>query len=133
MTTTHVWTEPQKAWVAALRSGKYKQGYGKLRDVEQGCFCILGVACSISPVGVFRFDSFHTFTELRREIERYFTHYKDLPYEVWYNWLGLNDSYGRLVAGAGGVSLMSMNDAGALSFDQLADFIESNPERVFRP
>lgn len=33
-------------WVAALRSGKYKQGKGFLLD-ENGKYCCLGVACSI--------------------------------------------------------------------------------------
>jgi hypothetical protein len=33
-------------WVAALRSGDYKKGTGKLRD-ERDCFCALGVLCNI--------------------------------------------------------------------------------------
>ena len=28
-------------WIAALRSGKYKQGFGYLKN--QGCYCALGV------------------------------------------------------------------------------------------
>jgi hypothetical protein len=43
-------TKEQKAfrrkWVAALRSGKYKQGDGFLRS-EKG-FCCLGVACDLA-------------------------------------------------------------------------------------
>lgn len=35
-------------WVAALRSGKYKQGRGSLQTGE-GEFCCLGVLCEISP------------------------------------------------------------------------------------
>jgi hypothetical protein len=34
-------------WVAALRSGKYKQGEEKLRDVEKNEYCCLGVVCDI--------------------------------------------------------------------------------------
>ena len=35
----------KKLWVAALRSGKYKQGHGGLRDGDR--FCCLGVLCDI--------------------------------------------------------------------------------------
>lgn len=38
----------KKAWVKALRSGKYKQGRGTL--LEDNRFCCLGVACSIAGV-----------------------------------------------------------------------------------
>lgn len=34
-------------WIAALRSGKYKQGLGLLND-EQGGFCCLGVLCDLA-------------------------------------------------------------------------------------
>ncbi|MES2366991.1 MAG: hypothetical protein V4563_14040 [Pseudomonadota bacterium] len=34
-----------KQWVAALRSGKYKQGKGKLRRGDE--FCCLGVLCDL--------------------------------------------------------------------------------------
>ena len=34
-----------KIWIDALRSGKYKQTYGRLHD-EKG-FCCLGVACDL--------------------------------------------------------------------------------------
>lgn len=36
----------KKAWVAALRSGKYKQGRGKLRTADNK-FCCLGVLCNL--------------------------------------------------------------------------------------
>lgn len=36
-------TENMKAWVAALRSGEYKQGRSCLRSAD-GTFCCLGVA-----------------------------------------------------------------------------------------
>lgn len=35
----------RKEWVAALRSGNYKQGQGALRVDD--CFCCLGVACDL--------------------------------------------------------------------------------------
>lgn len=36
----------KRKWVKALRSGKYKQGKGHLKD-ERGRFCCLGVLCNI--------------------------------------------------------------------------------------
>ena len=35
-----------KKWVSALRSGKYKQGEGRLRDSDNN-FCCLGVLCDL--------------------------------------------------------------------------------------
>lgn len=37
--------EIKAKWVAALRSGKYKQGRGRLRSGDE--FCCLGVLCDI--------------------------------------------------------------------------------------
>jgi len=34
-------------WIQALRSGKYKQGTGRLRDVDKDIFCCLGVLYDI--------------------------------------------------------------------------------------
>lgn len=39
--------EIKKLWIEALRSGKYKQGKGKLK--RDGKYCCLGVLCAISP------------------------------------------------------------------------------------
>lgn len=36
----------RQQWVAALRSGQYKQGRGRLRDKENN-FCCLGVLCNL--------------------------------------------------------------------------------------
>lgn len=39
-------TQAQKdAWLAALRSGEYQQGYGRLKTCE--CYCCLGVAAKV--------------------------------------------------------------------------------------
>lgn len=37
--------EIKKDWINALKSGKYKQGQGKLRD--NNCYCCLGILCDI--------------------------------------------------------------------------------------
>lgn len=38
--------EIKKRWVAALRSGDYKQGTGALRNADNK-FCCLGVLCDL--------------------------------------------------------------------------------------
>ena len=42
--------ERRKKWADALRSGKYIQGLGRLRDMDDR-FCCLGVACDIHSDG----------------------------------------------------------------------------------
>jgi hypothetical protein len=41
--------EIKKQWVAALRSGKYNQGSGRLKsyDNDEAAFCCLGVLCDL--------------------------------------------------------------------------------------
>ncbi len=39
--------EIAEQWIAALRSGKYEQGQGALRDGDS--FCCLGVLCDLFP------------------------------------------------------------------------------------
>lgn len=42
--------EFKEKWVAALRSGKYKQGAGKLFSDASNTYCCLGVACIVAGV-----------------------------------------------------------------------------------
>lgn len=37
-------------WVAALRSGKYQQGVGRLFNKHEGTYCCLGVLCAVAKV-----------------------------------------------------------------------------------
>lgn len=43
-------TKYKNSWIKALRSGKFKQGIGVLRDYDTNTFCALGVLCHISGV-----------------------------------------------------------------------------------
>lgn len=38
--------ELKQKWIEALRSGKYKQGHGQLRDLDNR-YCCLGVLCDV--------------------------------------------------------------------------------------
>lgn len=37
----------KRKWIAALRSGKFKQGHGRLFDHKENSYCCLGVACKV--------------------------------------------------------------------------------------
>jgi hypothetical protein len=100
-------------WVDALRSGKYQQAQGHLRNGDS--FCCLGVACDISGIG--------TWTESGYSINHYGS-YKLLPKEVR-NWLGLKDISGSY----GATHLAWENDQGK-TFEQIADLIEANADEL---
>ena len=40
----------KQQWIAALRSGTYRQGTGYLKDPTTGAYCCLGVLCSVHGV-----------------------------------------------------------------------------------
>jgi hypothetical protein len=96
-----------KKWVAALRSGEYKQCQQRLTDGEG--YCCLGVACAISPNAVDGWKEDCT-----------------LPWGVR-EWLGLATAWGDNNCNG---SLSQLNDMGK-TFAEIADLIESEPEGLF--
>lgn len=113
------WTKRQqkahrKAWVKALRSGKYKQTKGRLRSVDDGGMCCLGVGCDISKLGKWSGDSYLVGKGGAGKIV--------LDFAVQ-EWLGLSSTAGDYKGG----HLDGLNDSG-VPFDKIADIIESEPE-----
>lgn len=137
--------EARELWVKALRSGKYVQGEGCLRN-SQRQFCCLGVACDLyskkvgdlewksdcqTHGGYYFADPFYTFGE-----------WLVLPEQVS-GWLGLADECGTLhtplIPGSDDVykededdgacdifaSLTELNDNAGFTFEQIAKVIES--------
>lgn len=110
-------------WVAALRSGKYKQGKQLLN--RDGEYCCLGVACEVAMEHGLALD---------KVVDMGSTFYNGssgvAPQELQ-DWLGLINSTGRikdaLAFGGGGVgsivSLVEMNDTG-YTFEDIANYIE---------
>lgn len=100
-------TERRKTWIAALRSGKYKQGRGLLRPSED-TYCCLGVACKCQGI------------EVDEEIPGYdgYTIESGTDYEnrTFALNLGLNPFLIQ--------ELVEMNDIEEASFDEIADFLE---------
>lgn len=103
--------ENARKWVKALRSGKYKQGKECLRNGER--FCCLGVACELAK------DS--------GVIKKYFGTDQFMPEKVR-EWLGLISDSGECACGT--ESLATANDNG-ITFFEIADLIESEPEGLF--
>lgn len=109
-----------KKWVAALRSGNYRQTQGNLHD-DAG-YCCLGVACEVALKAGLALDV----SRSNDCLTGYDGHYCLLPNSVK-AWLGLRTCTGSIDA----VSLTDRNDTDRWSFSQIADLIESEPPGLF--
>ena len=116
-----------KAWVKALRSGRFKQTTGMLRnskrssdyDNSRECgHCCLGVLCAISPFK-------NNYTRLA-EADNSYPH--ERIYSDWAQMKARNPSV-KLPDGSE-ITLASLNDDRRFSFEQIADIIEQNADRL---
>lgn len=106
----------KKAWVAALRSGKYKQGRGSLRTPD-GEFCCWGVLCDLAPKDVMRDEDWNVWA---------------LAPDAVIEWAGLPDrasgtprvKIAKCRSGAP-TPLATLNDTHGATFDEIADAIEA--------
>jgi hypothetical protein len=119
--------ENAKKWVAALRSGRFKQGRYTLNHGDNK-FCCLGVACEVAieagvPVKkvVSGYGQTHSYDEARTV----------LPLVVM-QWLGLASASGHFQGKIRPDSLVGLNDDGRHTFNDIADLIESEPEGLFQ-
>ena len=110
--------EWRRKWVEALRSGKYRQTTGVLRDRDG--FCCLGVLCDISETGKW---------EQGNDGEWYHQGYTDVLPKPVQQLVGLRTNFGR-INGSQGHNLSEMNDI-EYSFASIADVIEAEPEGLF--
>lgn len=118
-------TEPQKAWISALRSGEYKQGRTTLHR-GTGEMCCLGIACALASQNGVQLKTSHEDGNI------VYNGRIALPPPEVVQWIGLNDKFGSLNDARLGddYSLAAANDSGA-TFSEIADFIEAHPEAVF--
>ena len=123
--------EIAEKWVAALRSGEYKQTKGKLADVERAEHCCLGVLCEMAikdgvdvEVGV-RLDEDDGYDIFYTEFDKETGH----PPDSVRKWAGMGSPSGRLYQPAydEDTSLASLNDRN-WSFKQIAEVIEKHWE-----
>jgi hypothetical protein len=104
-------------WVKALRSGDYTQGIERLQT-DDGDYCCLGVACKVYAKA----------NNIKLAIDRE----EDLSdgfIEVQ-KWFGLQSGNGSFPSNNTQDSLTKLNDQGK-TFEEIADFIESNPDGLF--
>lgn len=109
-------------WVEGLRSGKYSQGRGSLRQVEADGVkhCCLGVACEVALAsgGVELTVSTH------RGCDSFDGECGVLP-PVVRQWLGVEDPDPALFSPDDGiVHCLSANDTLGMTFEQIADGLE---------
>lgn len=116
-------------WVAALRSGDYKQGDGSLRDSETNSFCCLGVLCNLHA------ESHPKIAKTQKDPGVYLGESEFLPEEVL-AWAGMDSSDGSTVGnteininGKSFSCLTEANDSGT-SFKRIATWIEKNYEKL---
>jgi hypothetical protein len=102
-----------KHWVAALRSGEYRQGAGRLKATVQGegQYCCLGVLADLA---------------VKAKVIKTFKGHAAFPSKKVIKWAGLNSVDGSYADR----SLANENDGGN-SFKQIARIIESKPDGLF--
>ena len=124
--------ENARKWVAALRSGKYKQIKRRLRD-KKG-FCCLGVACDVYMKATGdgewtegRFGAQPEVYEFRVYVHSGVVYEEAVPPSIVAEWLGLRTALGEYSIPS---SLGGDNEAGK-NFVEIADIIESEPDGLF--
>ncbi len=107
-----------KQWVAALRSGQYKQGTGQLRQGDK--FCCLGVLCNLHA------QAHPGIAAAQRELDGYLGEDVFLPKQVQ-EWAGMKNDNGSGVSSPlyQNTSLAELNDYG-YTFTQIAKIIEDH-------
>ncbi len=106
--------EIKRAWIAALRSGEYRQGQTELHNVEKNTFCCLGVLCDLHMRA--------TSAGSWGDFGVYLGECATLPSAV-VDWAGVPD-YNPNVEDGRGECIAEVNDNGA-TFEEIADIIEA--------
>ena len=116
--------EIAEKWVAALRSGEYKQHRGGLANRKRTKHCCLGVLCETAIK-----EGVEMLVEVRSEMpnDMYFEDATGaLPYSVQ-KWAGMKSSHGLL---NDSLALTSINDELRKDFGFIADTIELRWEEL---
>lgn len=118
----HIKKSVMKKWVKALRNEKYFQNRGSLK--EGNSYCCLGVLCDISKIGKWEGDGvlFCYNDGDNSEIGTISPKVKE--------WAGLQHCDGEIKLKRSTISLITLNDARARSFKQIAAFIERNYKKL---
>ena len=131
-------------WIKALRSGKFKQGFGTLKQFNnkgQAQHCCLGVLCELYNQQMKK-NKKKTLSETTWDNDSDFSHgyvkfgnkKEDLPKEVK-DWAGIKNSLGKFKTnevdeyGDNEECLADLNDTGR-KFKTIANIIEKNYENL---
>jgi hypothetical protein len=116
-----------KQWAAALRSDDYKQGRFQLRCGDR--FCCMGVLCNLHA------QAHPKIAAQQRRPHIYMGQKAYLPSEV-IKWAGIKTGNDPILPASatkvrGAVRYFSsLNDAHRLSFNEIADLIDANWEKI---
>jgi len=130
----------QRLWIDALKSGRFHQGSQRLHTINKGekiaKYCCLGLACKLaSSTGELKLTKT---VDITRKYISSFVRYDGeghcMPESVL-KLLKLRNSIGGLeeggvIEGKKFFSLTAMNDS-YITFKEIGEYIESNPETVF--
>jgi hypothetical protein len=110
-------------WLPALRSGRYTQGKGRLRQNVDGIdqFCCLGVACDLTNFGDWSLEEIEMTDTTTDTGYIYAGSSIYLPSKAVKNFLDLESGYRKPLDVH---TLAERNDSGD-SFDEIADYIEA--------
>ena len=116
----------KRKWIAALRSGEYKQGKGYLRKGDR--FCCLGVLCDLYRQEMN--DPVWDRTGLATQNPARFSEpFAELPSAAVCDWAGLKGDFRNdpvvKAASYGSVTLSDQNDQG-YDFTTIADLIQAS-------
>lgn len=114
-------------WIKALRSGKYKQGTGCLRKGDE--YCCLGVLCEVLDldfIPIYAEDDLEGIEGVEREIDNKILYgiqgnEGGIPYSLLEIMkLEINQDY-----------FVELNDGQKLSFEEIANVLESDRGELF--
>ncbi len=110
----------KQKWIAALRSGEYKQGKNRLRTNKNGktSFCCLGVLCNLHA------QAHPTIAATQTNSKVYLSNKDVLPLPVL-NWAGLTRRQGARVMINGEYKYLTEHNDGGCTFAEIADAIEA--------
>lgn len=109
--------EIKARWVAALRSGEYKQAKGRLRTADNS-FCCLGVLCNLHAQA-------HPEIAAKQQSATRYMGDDDIPPRPVVRWAGLADQWGGNVRIGGKSGELTRHNDNGRTFAEIADAIEA--------
>jgi hypothetical protein len=118
----------RKKWLKALRSGKYEQTTGALKNSYEDSFCCLGVLCDVYKKDVKAGD-----WNGAAFVDKDGACTSSVPPPDVVSWVGLNCDDGEYKTKKGKINwLPHLNDNSRMSFKQIANIIEKEPDGMFK-